>query len=110
MCSLAFKLFNNPSTVSAIFHNFLTPTTTVHSYNTRNSAISSRYHGRWIFTRNAKTFLLAVQIEKTESRRDSETSTTRESSADEDPCRLEDFLFLASRGMVSKKCLGNEEA
>ena len=37
ICSLAFKLYNNPSTVPAIFHNFLTPTTTVHSYNTRNS-------------------------------------------------------------------------
>ena len=36
--SLAFKLCNNPSTVPAIFHNFLTLTTTVHSYNTRNSA------------------------------------------------------------------------
>ena len=32
------KFYNNPSTVPAIFDNFLTPTTTVHSYNTRNSA------------------------------------------------------------------------
>ena len=38
ICSLAFKLYNNPLTVPAIFHNFLIPTTTVHSYNTRNSA------------------------------------------------------------------------
>ena len=38
ICSLAFKLYNNPSTVPAIFRNFLTPTSTVHSYNTRNSA------------------------------------------------------------------------
>ena len=38
ICSLAFKLYNNPSTVPAIFHNFLTPTTRVHSYNTRNSS------------------------------------------------------------------------
>ena len=36
-CSLAFKLYNNPLTVPAIFHNFLRPTTTVHFYNTRNS-------------------------------------------------------------------------
>ena len=38
ICSLAFKLYNNPLTVPAIFHSFLTPTTTFHSYNTRNSA------------------------------------------------------------------------
>ena len=38
ICSLAFKLCNNPSTVPAIFHKFLIPTTTVHSYNTRNAA------------------------------------------------------------------------
>jgi len=25
-----------------------------------------RYHGRWIFTKNAKNLFLAVQIEKTE--------------------------------------------
>ena len=38
ICSLAFKLYNNPSTVRAIFHNVLTPTAAVHSYNTSNSA------------------------------------------------------------------------
>ena len=31
ICSLAFKLYSNPSTVPAVFYNFLTPTTTVHS-------------------------------------------------------------------------------
>ena len=36
--SLAFKLYSNPSTVPAVLHNFLTPTTTVHSYNSRNYA------------------------------------------------------------------------
>ena len=38
ICSLASKLYNSPSTGPAIIHNFLTPTATVHSYNTRNSA------------------------------------------------------------------------
>ena len=37
ICSLAFKLYNNPSTVPAIFRNFLRPATTVRSYNTRSS-------------------------------------------------------------------------
>ena len=38
LCSLAHKLlYNNPSSVPSIFHHFLTPVTTVHSYNTRNS-------------------------------------------------------------------------
>ena len=41
-----------------------------------------------------------------ENRPDSKTSTARESSTD--VCRPSDFLLLASRGMVSKKCLGNE--
>lgn len=30
------KLYNNPSSVPSIFHNFLTPVETGHSYNTRN--------------------------------------------------------------------------
>ena len=37
ICSLAHKLYNNLSTVSEIFNNLLTPVTSVHSYNTRNS-------------------------------------------------------------------------
>ena len=36
-CGNHVKLYNNPSTVPAIFHNFLRPTTTVLSYNTRSS-------------------------------------------------------------------------
>ena len=41
---------------------------------------------------------------------DSKTFTARESSTDVDrPYRPRDFLFLASQGMVSKKCLENEE-
>ena len=36
--SFAHKLTSNPSTVPAVLRNVLTPTTTVHSYNTRNSA------------------------------------------------------------------------
>ena len=46
ICSLAFKLYNNPTTVPAIFHNFLIPTTTVRSYNTRNSAKLNFYRPR----------------------------------------------------------------
>ena len=38
---------------------------------------------------------------------DSETSTVRESGTDVDVDDVD--LFLASRGMVSKKCLENEE-
>ena len=35
ICSLAQKLYNNPSTVAKILHNLLTPVTSAHSYNTR---------------------------------------------------------------------------
>ena len=30
------------------------------------SSVSLRYHGRWIFKKNAKNLFFAVQIEKTE--------------------------------------------
>ena len=36
------------------------------SANLADSCVSLRYHGRWIFTKNAKNLFLAVQIEKTE--------------------------------------------
>ena len=32
----------------------------------RSYAHNLRYHGRWVFTKNAKNLFLAVQIEKTE--------------------------------------------
>ena len=68
-CSLAFKLYNNPSTVPAIFHNFLTPTTTVHSYNTRNSTKLNFYRpqvrtniGKFTFKYSASVMWEAVPL------------------------------------------------
>ena len=69
ICSLAFKLYNNPSTVPAIFHNFLTPTSTVHSYNTRNSAKLNFYRpqvrtniGKFTFQYSASVMWEAVHL------------------------------------------------
>ena len=69
ICSLAFKLYNNPSTVPAIFHNFLTPTSTVHSYNTRNSAKLNFYRpqvrtniGKFTFKYSASVMWEAVPL------------------------------------------------
>ena len=69
ICSLAFKLYNNPSTVPAIFHNFLTPTTTVHSYNTRNSTKLNFYRpqvrtniGKFTFKYSASVMWEAVPL------------------------------------------------
>ena len=69
ICSLAFKLYNNPSTVPAIFHNFLTPITTVHSYNTRNSAKLNFYRpkvrtniGKFTFKYSASVMWEAVPL------------------------------------------------
>ena len=69
ICSLAFKLCNNPSTVPAIFHNFLTPTKTVHSYSTRNSAKLNFYRpqvrtniGRFTFKDSASVMWEAVPL------------------------------------------------
>jgi len=67
--SLAFKLYNNPSTAPAIFHNVLTPTTTVHSYNTRNSAKLNFYRpqvraniGKFTFKYSASVMWEAVPL------------------------------------------------
>ena len=69
ICSLAFKLYNNPSTVPAIFHNFLTPTTAVYSYNTRNSAKLNFYRpqvrtniGKFTFKYSASVMWEAVPL------------------------------------------------
>ena len=69
ICSLAFKLYNNPSTVPAIFHNFLTPTTTVHSYNTRSSTKLNFYRpqvrtniGKFTFKYSASVMWEAVPL------------------------------------------------
>ena len=38
----------------------------VHITSTIRQLQQLRYHGRWIFTKNAKNLLMAVQFEKTE--------------------------------------------